>query len=42
MKNQNFYRFTNVVVKGKDNRFTPINCYGLNQKQQLIDEDFRR
>ena len=27
--NQNFYRFTNVVVRGKDNNFTPVNCYEL-------------
>lgn len=29
--NQNFYRFTNVVVKGKDNVCKLVNCYGLKQ-----------
>ena len=33
--NDNFYRFTNVFVKDKDNNMTPVNCYGLNQSQQL-------
>lgn len=28
---RNFYRFTNVVVKDKNNNYKPINCYGLNQ-----------
>ena len=32
--NQNFYRFTKVFVKNKDNKYMPINCYGLNQLQQ--------
>ena len=40
--NQNFYRFTNVVVRGKDNNFTPVNCYGLNQAQQLNNGGIRR
>lgn len=29
--NQNFYRFTNVIVKGKDNVCKPVNCYGVKQ-----------
>lgn len=32
--NQNFYRFTKVFVKNKDNKYMSINCYGLNQLQQ--------
>lgn len=40
--NENFYRFTNVVVRGKDNKFVPVNCYGLNQAQQLNNSGFRR
>ena len=40
--NQNFYRFTNVVVKGKDNVCTPVNCYGLNQAEQLNNNGIRR
>lgn len=40
--NQNFYRFTNVVVRGKDNNFTPVNCYGLNQIGQLNNSVIRR
>lgn len=32
--NQNFYRFTKVFVKGKDNKYMSINRYGLNQLQQ--------
>ena len=40
--NQNFYRFTNVVVRGKDNNFTPVKCYGLNQAQQLNNGGIRR
>lgn len=31
----NFYRFTNVFVKDKNNNMTPVNCYGLNQTQQF-------
>lgn len=30
---KNFYRFTNVYVREKDNTFTSVNCYGLNQRQ---------
>lgn len=30
----NFYRFTNVYVKDKNNNLKPINCYGLNQSAQ--------
>ena len=30
----NFYRFTNVFVKDKDNKLTPVNCYGLNQRER--------
>lgn len=40
--NQNFYRFTNVMVKGKDNNYRPVNCYGLNQKEQLNTNSIRR
>lgn len=40
--NQNFYRFTNVVVKDKDNNYTSVNCYGLNQAQQLNNGGIRR
>ncbi len=28
---QNFYRFVNVMVRDKDNKIYPANCYGLNQ-----------
>lgn len=40
--NQNFYRFTNVVVREKDNNYRPVNCYGLNQAQQLNNNGIRR
>ncbi len=30
----NFYRFTDVFVKNKDNNLTPVNCYGLNQRER--------
>lgn len=40
-QNKNFYRFTNVVVKRKDNSFIPVNCYHLNQLSQF-DENIRR
>ena len=30
----NFYRFTNVFVKDKDNNLMPGNCYGLNQNKR--------
>ena len=40
--NQNFYRFTNVVGRGKDNNFTSVNCYGLNQAQPLNNNAIRR
>lgn len=40
--NQNFYRFTNVVVKDKNNNLTPVNCYGLNQSEQLSNGGIRR
>lgn len=33
----NFYRFTNVFVKDKDNNIKPISCYGLNQSQRYSD-----
>lgn len=39
---QNFYRFTNVFVRGKDNNYTPVNCYGLNQAEQLSNNGFSR
>lgn len=39
---ENFYRFTNVVVIGKDKNFTPVNCYGLNQAQQVNNDNIRR
>ena len=32
--NQNFYRFTNVFVRDKNNNLNPVNCYGLNQNRQ--------
>ncbi len=32
-QNQNFYRFTNVFVKDKNNNCKPIDCYGLHQSQ---------
>lgn len=38
--NQNFYRFTNVVVRAKDNSCRPVNCYGLNQVQELNNSGF--
>ena len=34
-QSDNFYRFTNVFVKDKNNNLTPVNCYGLNQSQQI-------
>ena len=40
--NKNFYRFTNVVVKDKDNNYRPVNCYGLNQGQQFDTGGIRR
>lgn len=40
--NQNFYRFTNVVVKDKNNNLTPVNCYGLNQSEHLSNGGIRR
>lgn len=39
---QNFFRFTNVVVKDKDNYLTPVNCYGLNQSEQFFGGGIRR
>lgn len=33
--NKNFYRFTDVVVKDKDNNYIPVNCYGLKQNEQF-------
>ena len=30
----NFYRFTDVFVKDKDNKLTPVSCYGLNQRER--------
>lgn len=30
----NFYRFTDVFVKDKDNNLTPVSCYGLNQRER--------
>lgn len=40
--NENFYRFTTVFIKDKDNNLTPVNCYELNQVQQLNNGGFRR
>lgn len=40
--NDNFYRFTNVFVKDKNNNIVPINCYGLNQTQQFNNNGIRR
>lgn len=34
-QSDNFYRFTNVFVKDKNNNLKPINCYGLNQSRQI-------
>ena len=34
-QSDNFYRFTNVFVKDKNNNLTPVNCYGLNQSRQI-------
>ena len=34
-QSDNFYRFTNVFVKDKNNNLMPVNCYGLNQSQQV-------
>lgn len=34
----NFYRFTNVFVKDKDNNMILVNCYGLNQSQNIMEE----
>ena len=28
---ENFYRFTSVFVKDKNNNMIPVNCYRLNQ-----------
>ena len=35
----NFYRFTDVFVKDKDNNLTSVSCYGLNQRESadIID-----
>ncbi len=30
----NFYRFTDVFVKDKNNNLTPVSCYGLNQRER--------
>ncbi len=34
-QSDNFYRFTNVFAKDKNNNMTPVNCYGLNQSRQI-------
>lgn len=34
-QSNNFYRFTNVFVKDRNNVLNPVNCYGLNQSQQF-------
>lgn len=39
---ENFYRFTNVFVKDKNNNMTPVNCYGMNHSPQFNDGVFRR
>lgn len=39
---ENFYRFTNVLVRDKDNNMTPVNCYGLNQAEQFNNGGIRR
>lgn len=31
--NDNFYRFTNILIKGKLNNYTSVSCYGLNKGQ---------
>lgn len=40
--NKNFYRITNIVVKDKNNNYRPVNCYGLNQAEQLDSNNIRR
>ena len=40
-QSNNFYRFTNVFVKDKDNNLKPVNCYGLNQEQEYYDRQIR-
>lgn len=40
--NQNFYRFTNVFIKDKNNNYKPINCYGLKQSEQLNNNGIKR
>ena len=35
---KNFYRFTNVFVKDMNNNYTPVNCYGINQREQVNNE----
>lgn len=35
--NDNFYRFTNVYVKDKNNNYTSVSCYGLNKNQEYND-----
>ena len=40
--NQNFYRFTNVFVKDANNNYTPVNCYGMNQSEQLSNGGITR
>ena len=40
-QNDNFYRFTNVFVKDKDNNLKLVNCYGLNQEQQYYNRQMR-
>ena len=32
---KNFYRFTDVVVKDKENNYIRVNCYGLHQNDQF-------
>lgn len=38
---QNFYRFTNVVVRDKNNNYIPVNCYGLNQTNLYNNISYR-
>lgn len=39
---ENFYRFTNVFVKDKNNNYRPVNCYGMKQAEQLNNDGIRR
>lgn len=38
----NFYRVTDVFVKDKNNNLRVVNCYGMNQENNLYNTNFRR